>query len=262
MDDYQKQALKILNDINEEIKLAPYKNQGNGGWHFCNICNTQVTFRKNMYRQGWCPNCGSVERHRHCATWLWPRLPSLFNANILHFAPEPCLSPFFTSIPTNYIGANYSPNSPHSIDIRNISFASDLFDLIIANQVLEHTDKDVQAISELYRVCRKGGHVLLTVPMLWQYQERLLRRIDGTYMTHLFGLDPDKTFQLADIEPTPANNLKYYGQHDHLRIYGKQNLRNMLEQAGFTVEILDPHNYPLNYVKRLEIIDDLIVCKK
>lgn len=103
---------------------------------------------------------------------------------------------------------------------------------------------------------------MLTVPMVWQYQELLLRRIDGSWMEHIFGLDPDVTYQEYNEESTPLNNLKYHGQKDHLRIYGREAIKRKLIDAGFEVTLLEAYKYPLEYRKRLEIIDDLIICKK
>jgi SAM-dependent methyltransferase len=48
------------------------------------------------------------------------------------------------------------------------------FDLVTAFDIIEHDDDDDAALAELARVCRPGGHVLLTVPafqFLWGNQD-------------------------------------------------------------------------------------------
>jgi SAM-dependent methyltransferase len=52
-------------------------------------------------------------------------------------------------------------------DARGLPFSSDVFDRIIAAEVLEHIPEDRLAISELARVLRPGGTMAVTVPRWW-----------------------------------------------------------------------------------------------
>jgi SAM-dependent methyltransferase len=52
----------------------------------------------------------------------------------------------------------------HHGDICNLPFPDASFQTVIATDVLEHVDDDRQALSEVARVLRSGGHALLTVP--------------------------------------------------------------------------------------------------
>jgi SAM-dependent methyltransferase len=59
-------------------------------------------------------------------------------------------------------------------DIRQIPLRAASADLVTAFDVLEHADDDLAALRELGRVCRPGGHVLVTVPafpFLWGNQD-------------------------------------------------------------------------------------------
>ena len=50
------------------------------------------------------------------------------------------------------------------------------FDFVIALDVLEHIEDDYQALVEFYRICKKGGRVMLTVPsypFLWGDHDEL-----------------------------------------------------------------------------------------
>jgi ubiquinone/menaquinone biosynthesis C-methylase UbiE len=74
---------------------------------------------------------------------------------------------------------------------------SDLeFDSIICTQVFEHLSDPWKSATELYRVLKNGGHVLLTVP------------------------------QMNELHEEP---------HDYFR-YTKYGLKNMFEKAGFNVK--------------------------
>jgi len=59
-------------------------------------------------------------------------------------------------------------------DITQIPLETASFDLVTAFDIIEHVDDDAAAIKELARVCRPGGHTLLTVPafqFLWGNQD-------------------------------------------------------------------------------------------
>lgn len=58
-----------------------------------------------------------------------------------------------------------------------IPFQDCSFDLVVALDVLEHISNDVLALQEIYRVCKPGGTVLLTVPAyqwLWSSHDEVL----------------------------------------------------------------------------------------
>lgn len=55
-------------------------------------------------------------------------------------------------------------------DAARLPFGSARFDLVAALDTIEHVEDDASALAELYRVCRPGGTLLLTVPafaFLW-----------------------------------------------------------------------------------------------
>jgi 2-polyprenyl-3-methyl-5-hydroxy-6-metoxy-1,4-benzoquinol methylase len=49
-------------------------------------------------------------------------------------------------------------------DIYHLACPNDAFDVVICMETLEHLERAPEAIRELFRVCRKGGHVIITVP--------------------------------------------------------------------------------------------------
>lgn len=50
--------------------------------------------------------------------------------------------------------------------VTNLEFHDDSFDIVCAFDVVEHVEDDHLAISEIFRVCKTNGHVVLTVPAL------------------------------------------------------------------------------------------------
>ncbi len=59
-------------------------------------------------------------------------------------------------------------------DITRIPLETAAVDLVTAFDIVEHVEDDVAALAELARVCRPGGHMLVTVPafqFLWGNQD-------------------------------------------------------------------------------------------
>ena len=61
-------------------------------------------------------------------------------------------------------------------DLKDLPIRTNSMGLIIAMDVLEHIDNDIDGISEFYRVLKKGGNLILTVPafnFLWGIQDKV-----------------------------------------------------------------------------------------
>jgi SAM-dependent methyltransferase len=55
-------------------------------------------------------------------------------------------------------------------------FQADSFDFIVGLDLLEHLDEDLAALRELYRICKAGGYLCVTVPafqFLWSHHDEL-----------------------------------------------------------------------------------------
>jgi SAM-dependent methyltransferase len=77
----------------------------------------------------------------------------------------------------SYTGADYS-GTPHlndHIDIfcdaYHISMKDMSFDCVLCTEVLEHLEEPSTAIQEAYRLLKKGGYALYTVPFSWPIHE-------------------------------------------------------------------------------------------
>ena len=137
---------------------------------------------------------------------------------ILHFAPEPIFYQRFSSIPNvDYWSVDLNPKAfgvRKVVDITNIPFDDNTFDLIMATHVLEHIPDDKKAMSELYRVLKPAvGVALLTVPI----KDSLFTTLEN----------PEYN--------TPELRTKYYGQSDHVRYYGLD-YPDRLRAAKFSVD--------------------------
>jgi len=189
------------------------------GWSFRKFLTYGAIPRSNAL----CPRCRALERHR--LLWLYFKdQTNLFHDNlrVLHFAPERVFENNFKLMRNlDYITADLdSRRAMVEIDITNILYEDNSFDVILCSHVLEHVPDDHKAMRELYRVLRSGGWAIFQVPI----------------PRH------DKTFEDFSITK-PEDRERIFGQSDHVRVYGKD-YKDRLEEAGFRVKVDD-------YVKRL-----------
>jgi len=214
-----------------------------GNKYYCNICNR--SFRKFLdggfdlqvikdmeiigagRRTHICPNCQSTDRDRLIKTFFDSNV-NLSNSKIkmLHIAPEPSLNNYLKKLPNiDYITAAkyhegiYYPEDMVLVDLTDMHFSDSEFDFIICNHVLEHIDNDKLALSEIYRVLRKGGTAILQVP---------------------FSNKLSETYENPDIK-TVKEREEHFGQFDHVRLYGKD-YPNILSKAGFILNIYEAEN--------------------
>jgi Methyltransferase domain len=160
-----------------------------------------------------CPSCLSLERHR--LIWLYLQEKTNFfekKLNVLHIAPEPCfMKRFEKQHGDTYITADIeSPLAKVKMDIHQIPFSENHFDVVLCNHVLEHVQDDIKAMSEIRRVLKPGGWAILQVPF--------------------FSPIPEVTYEDFSITH-PREREKAFGQDDHVRKFGKDYALR-LEKAG------------------------------
>jgi SAM-dependent methyltransferase len=161
-----------------------------------------------------CPGCGSLSRHRLVSLFL-EHETNMFrdNLRVLHFAPEDMLQRKFKSMSNiDYLSADImSPLAMEHMDIMNIPYKDESFDAIICIHVLAHVEDDRKAISEMYRVLKPKGWVII--------QTTVKKNMN--------------TFENKAAK-TPKERSRAYGKADLCRIYGSD-FTARIEKAGFNV---------------------------
>lgn len=204
------------------------------GFRFkCPICNSSlrklspygenfpVLTEKNVIGGGYrldaqCPICHSTDRERLLYLYLLKRTDFFIEKlKVLHVAPENGLSSIIRRYPSiDYLTTDISMNKVMKrMDITEIDYPSDTFDVIICNHVLEHILDDVKAMRELYRVLKPGGWGILQVPI---------------------SLSLDKTYEDFSVTDPTERGIKF-GQSDHVRIYAMDYIER-LKASGFEVD--------------------------
>ena len=214
----------------------------------CPMCGhsyrTFASYGYNKRENVLCRWCLSMERHR--AIWLYlHEKTNIFTdpVKVLHFAPEHQLQQALKAAEkVDYISADIDmPTAMVKMDITNITFPENTFDVIICNHVLEHVPDDAKAMSELYRVLKPGGWSILQTPINIHSQET------------------DEDLTITD----PRERERRFGQNDHVRTYGMDK-KDRLERAGFTV-VLDKYLYDMSDEKVSKyglLREDIWLCKK
>lgn len=183
------------------------------GWRFRQL----LAFGKPLRQNAQCPRCRSLERHRWLVLYLKEQISHLNHPqNLLHFAPVPGVQRNLMLHPKiKYYRTDFSdvPQFKLSMrmDISQLAIASNSFDIILCNHVLEHIDDDYRAMSELFRILKPNGWMITSVPI----------RLD------------QPTYEDVAIQ-SPQARLAAYGQHDHVRYYG-YDFPERLENVGFQV---------------------------
>lgn len=75
----------------------------------------------------------------------------------------------------NYIGLEINKNNKKAdiyYDGKIFPFDNQTFDNVISNEVLEHVFEPELFLSEIYRVLKDDGQVMLTVPFVWDEHEQ------------------------------------------------------------------------------------------
>ncbi|MDN3724782.1 methyltransferase domain-containing protein [Aequorivita sp. SDUM287046] len=107
-----------------------------------------------------------------------------------------------------------------NFDLLNKVEPTEQFSFIICNHVLEHIIDDITAITNLFKILKKGGTAIVSVPILEQNAP--------TY---------------EDYSITSPNDRKlHFGQWDHVRYYGTD-IENRFVNVGFKVKTISSLNY-------------------
>ena len=240
-----------------------YKDNCSGG--YCNLCSSKIdsflpgglagiekvqVFQKHhIIGGGWreryqCPICGSVDRERW-QLWVLSKHTGIFlePCRVLHFAPEPHISKFIEANPDceYYTGDIVRGRAMHQTDILDIQYKNGTFRYVIMNHVLEHIEDMARAMSEVKRVLKPEGKLILSFPIC---------------------TDMD-TLELPKVRTTDER-LQYYGQEDHVRLFGRD-YQQIIKGFGFEVEAYTPKACcSSEEIQRYGFIEDdvLMICRK
>jgi hypothetical protein len=233
--------MRLLIALPLSVKRALFRSYA----HYCPVCESHIHgFEDFGYdKNTWCPVCASMQRHR--LVWLFfLRKSNLFDRNpkrMLHVAPEVALQPRLACIPNlDYLTADLQdPKCMVKMDVTDIQYPDNTFDVVYCSHVLEHVPDDRKAIRELARVLKPEGWAVFMVPLSEE------QTIEDLWVT------------------SPSEREKLFGQYDHVRQYGPD-FKDRLEEEGFKVTVLKPSQIaPEDGVRMgLPMRDSVFFCTK
>lgn len=191
-------------------------------------------------RRGDCPFCGSKDKER----WLWYVLENYTlitkeKCTVLHFAPEYAIRKKITeNKQCKYLSGDIvEGRADEVIDMRSINYPDSTFDYIIASMVLEHIAEEEKALAELVRVAKKGGTLILTLPV---------------------SEDISNTWEDINIT-SEVYRLSQFGQEDHVRVYGKDYIQWLRKRGldGCDIKVFTPRDlFPSKRIREMGIPED------
>ena len=153
----------------------------------CYVCGSvrgfEIADNAVLYREARCPQCGASIRNSDVAqtllkelineeTFLQESISKLREYHILGTCTSGILHECLKELP-NYktgefldgIKSGEWKDGVQCIDLRDIPFEDEKFDLIISEDVLEHIEGIDMAFLEIYRVLKYGGKHIFTIPL-------------------------------------------------------------------------------------------------
>lgn len=173
-----------------------------------------------------CPYCYSADRdrmivmfinllHEHVKTGI----------NFLEIAPSGALQKYlykYWGESNLYTADLYMDDVDFHVDLQDMRcLEDDSFDFIVCSHVLEHVQDDRKAMRELNRVLSHDGLGIIIVPM----------DLNRTETDEAWGLSKEE-------------NIRRFGQEDHVRSYCKDDFILRLRESGFGVCELDKGFFP------------------
>jgi SAM-dependent methyltransferase len=205
------------------------------------INNVIAGYGKNII----CPNCLSNARERLVIAMLQHHI-NIEHKKILHLSPEKYVYQYLQS-KSQVVTADLVPGFYKNIDkhikkedLTALSFADQSFVLVIANHVLEHIPDDLKAMSEIFRVLKKGGAAILQVP----YSETISETIEEPLIAN------------------PARQSELFGQKDHVRIYQLNDYISRLGQSGFIVSKISYKELSAFHLNTIQLDETFLDIKK
>lgn len=211
----------------------------------CNVCGIATAFEidSDNFRESMrCPECGASSRTRCLAEGLLRVLPDYAAATTIRELGSGELglrildTDNFSAIRKFLKGRNfyatsaYLPNKKNgqeigkgvwNVDLMNIPFDDETYDVILTSDVMEHVRRDEAAHKEILRCLKPSGKYIFTVPYVPAWRDTQVR-VDTTGDADIFLME--KEFH---GDPLSKDGVLVY------RIFGRQLLSD-LKMAGFS----------------------------
>ncbi len=113
----------------------------------------------------------------------------------------------------------------------SIPFIDNFFDIVTANQVLEHLYNTDNFFREIYRLLKKGGYAVISVPNICSWHNIFFM---------FLGMQPPG-IQLINIQ---VGNFLYGTEtHGHIKLFSLKAIKDIVKYYGFKIEKIITNGY-------------------
>jgi uncharacterized protein YdaL/SAM-dependent methyltransferase len=206
----------------------------------CPACDHRFAeFRLNAWGEVSCPVCQSFPRTRAAMLYLRAHLGDGRPRQVLHFAPFPKKAEWLEKTPgVRYVSGDhplgakvYRSRMMMGVDLEQLPFSTDIFDLLIAISVVQFVRRDALMFAEVARVLRPGGVFVFETQIFGPttkecYTAEELASLEYGVKDQLDGLFVSKKwFEHGRLVHDPRKYVRHYGL----------DIRDRLENVGFSV---------------------------
>ena len=155
--------------------------------------------------------------------------------------------------PSRLVGVDVAPNTPqymrelsmegYAKDASSgLDFGDESFDAVICGEVIEHVIDTDRLVSEIKRVLKPNGIMILTTPNLAYFVNRFML---------LAGLQP--LFTETSLHQNLGRRWRFLGQggstQGHLKVFTLGALRELIEEAGFSEPKIEGYRFFQNGIR-------------
>ncbi|MBI4058003.1 class I SAM-dependent methyltransferase [Candidatus Microgenomates bacterium] len=137
-----------------------------------------------------------------------------------------------------------------------LPFKDNFFDVVSANQIIEHIVKVDQFVSEIYRVLKPGGYLVLSTENLSSWHNIFALTLGWQAFSQHISRKSNIGNPLRLNLHNPANDVTMSGMH--IKTFTPLGLKELLELYGFVIEDTfgaGHYPFPLFISKALSILD-------
>jgi len=133
-------------------------------------------------------------------------------------------------------------------DLNNkLSFPDEFFDVVVANHVIEHLVNVKGFVSEIFRVLKKNGYVIIGTPNLasWHNVFALLIGVQPFSGPTILPNYSSDVKMVADLNKKRIKELfsEYIDSFDHIKVMTAKTLVNLFSNNKFKIESLNGFGY-------------------
>lgn len=253
----------LQEDHSKATDIIPFQKVTDSMDGYCPICGNSVQFSPYRERENaLCPKCSSLERMRLKMLYLKGilNIENCGYKSILHIGPAECVRKVLRQqTHLDYISADPFSPADMNFKIENIPFAENIFDLIICSAVMMHVLDDDKGFSEMYRILKPKGELLLWLGNC--ASETTQEHYDRNLYHKMVADDISTPKDLHAPVTREKDGIIYYNPRYATRIYGKDVFKK-LEGFGFSVKIIPATAFANHKLCGISSEDLLISCIK